>query len=1173
MSNFRFLRPEFASLYEPAADAEKLVHSDPRSSCFRTRHALELAVHWLYDYDRGLRRPYDRGLNALLTQPDLEQLLPPPVYQKARLIQKLGNQAVHSSRPVQAFNSLRLCRELFHFLFWLARTYTRKSDPKALEANFDENLIPRLVPGEQAVTLTREALKKQEDEFARKLAEERAELDAREAAIAEQARSLEEQEAALAEINAELVRARAELAVARQKNLKVPDTHDYNELQTRKLLIDVLLAEAGWTVGGDASVEYPVSGMPNKQGEGFVDYVLWGKDGLPLALVEAKRTLKDADVGKQQAILYADCLEKEKGQRPIIFYTNGYKTWLWDDSRAAPREVQGFYTREELALAVQRRTIAENPLEHPARDSIVERHYQKRAIASLCEAFNAGQRRGLLALATGTGKTRIAIALVDVLMRANWVKRVLFLADRIALVNQAANAFKAYLPEATTVNLVTEKEKVGRVYVSTYPTMMGIIDKGQAAEGGEIRRFGVGHFDLVIIDEAHRSVYRKYGAIFDYFDSLLVGLTATPRDEVHRDTYDLFGLEKGVPTDAYTLEDAVRDGYLVPPRAESVPLKFVREGIKYDDLSKEEKEHWESLDWSEQFGEDIIDGVPGEVDASQINKWLFNEDTVDRMLRYLMEHGIKVDGGDRLGKTIIFARNNDHARFIAERFDHHYPQYKGAFARMITYQVSYAQTLIDDFSISTKTPHIAISVDMLDTGIDVPDVVNLVFFKPVRSRVKFLQMIGRGTRLRENLFGPGQHKTEFLIFDYCGNFEFFNERPEGRETAAPEPLGERLFKQRLELLAWLEKQEPETPAVADIKAPPHGTIESDAELRSVLTHTLLSEVEAMNLNNFIVRPQREHVERFRQPENWQCLDDEAMGVLVHHVSGLPSEQQAEHITARLFDLTCLNLQLAVVEQKTALIDKLSNRIHELASALEAAGNVPVVRTQLELIHTVQEDEYWEGVTLPMIENLRRRLRGLIQFIDKTRGMPIYSALDDEMGEVVEVSLGSFQTGVNMVQYRKKVEAFIRANENHVAIAKLRHDRPLTPRDLKELERFVYASGEVGGRERFETCFGDEQPLTQFIRSLVGLDRAAAKSAFAELMADAQLNSRQIRFVEMIIDHLTHRGTMKPEQLYEPPFTGVHYEGLDGVFPGATAEKVVGIVQSINRRGGGAQEAA
>lgn len=1163
MSNFQFLRAEFASLYEPAAGAEQLVESDPRAACFRIRHALEQAVHWLYDYDRSLCRPYESGLHALLSQRDMEALLPPPVYQKARLIQRQGNQAVHSSRRVKSHDALRLCRELFHVLFWLARTYTRESDPKALEAAFDESRIPKLVSTEQAETLTREALKKQEEQFAQQLADECAERDAREAAIAERAQSLEEREAALAEVDAELVRTRAELAEAKARNIEVPDTHDYNELATRKLIIDVLLAEAGWTVGGDASEEYPVTGMPNGKGEGYVDYVLWGQDGKPLAVVEAKRTLKDPDVGQQQAKLYADCLEAAKGQRPIIFYTNGYKTWLWDDCRASPRQVQGFYTRDELSLAVQRRSLAGNPLDQPINNSIVERHYQRRAITKLCEDLQTGYRRGLLAMATGTGKTRTAIALVDVLMRANVVRRVLFLADRIALVNQAVSAFKTHLPDTVTVNLVTERNTEGRVYVSTYPTMTGLIDKGQGEEGGEPRRFGVGHFDLVIIDEAHRSVYQKYGAIFDYFDSVLLGLTATPRDEVHRDTYHLFGLETGIPTDAYTLDDAVADGYLVPPRAHSVPLKFVRQGIKYDELSEEEKEHWDSLEWpaGEETGGAF---VPDAVEAPDVNKWLFNENTVDQMLAHLMENGIHVDGGDRLGKTIIFARNNDHARFIAERFDHHYPHYKGAFARMVTYQVNYAQSLINDFSVPSKRPQIAISVDMLDTGIDVPDVVNLVFFKPVRSKVKFLQMIGRGTRLRENLFGPGEHKTEFRIFDYCENFEFFNEEPEGSEASAPEPLGKRIFKQRLEVLRWLGEHT-EAPGVEDIQAAPHGNVHNDDELRAVLAQALHGEVSAMNLANFLVRPEREHVERFQSAENWTYLSSEAVGMLSHHVAGLPNEQDQGDITARLFDLTCLNLQVAIIEQAAKRRESLTNRIRSLASALESLQNVPSVRAQIELIQAAQTDEYWQDITLPMVENLRRRVRSLIQFIDKTRSQPVYSALDDELGESVEVTLGSFQTGVNLEQYRRRVEWFIRSNEHHVAIAKLKHNRPLTPQDLGELERFVYQSDDVGGRDQFVACFGDDRPLTEFVRSLVGLDRNAAKEAFAAFMDEQQFNSRQIRFVEMIIDHLTEQGTMAPERLYEPPFTGIHYEGLDGVFPDQGADSVISVVRTINER--------
>lgn len=1159
MSNFRFLRAEFSTLYEPAEGAEKLVHADPRAACFRARHALEQTVHWLYDYDRSLRRPYDRNLNALLTQPDFEQLLPPPIYQKTRLIQKLGNQAAHSARPVKDYDAVRACRELFHLLFWLARTYTRESDPKSLAATFDEDQIPH--PDSDATTTrSRAELQREEARYQQTLDQRRAELDAREAAIAAQSRNLEEREAALAEFDADLAQTRAELARAKARNLKVPDTHDYNEAETRRYLIDVLLAEAGWIQGQNLSVEVAVTGMPNSKGEGFVDYVLWGDDGLPLALVEAKRTLTDAEVGRQQARLYADCLEKMKGRRPVIFYSNGYRTWLWDDCRAAPREVQGFYTRKELALTVQRRTMAKDPLDCPVNNSIVERHYQKRVITSLCEAFNRGQRRGLLAMATGTGKTRTVIALVDVLMRANLVKRVLFLADRIALVNQAIAAFRAHLPDAAPVNLVTEKTTDGRVYVSTYPTMMGLIDKEQDTDGGKPRRFGVGYFDLVIIDEAHRSVYEKYGAIFDYFDSLLVGLTATPRDEVHRDTYHLFGLETGVPTDAYSLEEAVRDGYLVPPQAMSVPLKFVREGIRYDELSEDEKAHWESLEWGETPDGDM----PTEVDSSKINKWLFNEDTVDKMLRHLMEHGIRVDGGDRLGKTIIFARNNDHADFVARRFDHHYPHYKGHFARQVTYKVKYAQSLIDDFSATAKLPQIAISVDMLDTGIDIPEIVNLVFFKPVRSKVKFMQMIGRGTRLRENLFGPDLHKTEFLIFDFCGNFEFFNEQPAGREAAAPEPLNRRLFRQRLQLLEYLQAANTARPPAKDIKSPPHGNVNTEDDLRAVITHTLHSEVTAMNPVNFIVRPEREHVDRFKKTKSWQSLNNEAMGVLMHHVAGLPSEQDSEDITARLFDLTCVNLQLALTQNARRQRESLTNRIRELASSMEAAENVPAVKAQLELIHAVQTDEYWQDITLPMIENLRRRLRGLVQFIDKTASKPVYTVLDDEIGAAASVSLASFASGIDEAQYRKKVEAFIRAHEDHIVIGKLKHNRPLTPSDLEELERFVYESGEVESREKFEACFGTEQPLTVFIRSLVGLDREAAKQAFGQFLDEANFTSEQIRFVEMIIDQLTRQGVMPPDRLYEPPFTGIHYEGLDGVFPGAGADDLWQAVEAVNR---------
>ncbi len=1152
MTNFQFLATEFKPLFEPARGAEQLVYSDPRACCMRTRHALEQAVHWLYTHDRDLRMPYDNSLGVLLTQPAFEQLLPPYVLTKTRLIQKAGNQAVHSSQRIGHGDAMRLVRELFHVMFWLARTYTRASDPKSLEANWDERLVPRQLRGEllradKAAALTREELAKQEAAFQLQIQAQHAELERREAAIAEQAATLAERELTLAALDAELAAARAALARAKSANLLVVDSHDYSEAETRRLFIDVLLREAGWEVGKTCSVEVPVIGMPNQPGQGFVDYVLWGADGKPLAVVEAKRSMKDPDVGQQQAKLYADCLHKQTRQRPIIFTTNGHHTWLWDDQRAPPREVQGFYTRDELALAMQRRSLQGDLRSVSVKPEIADRAYQLRAIRAMAEAFASGRRRGLLTMATGTGKTRMAIALVDLLMRANWVKRVLFLADRVALVKQATNAFKAHLPDSSPVNLCTERTGQGRVLLSTYPTMMGLIETFD----GDARRYGVGHFDLIIVDEAHRSVYQKYGAIFRYFDSLLVGLTATPRDEVDRDTYHLFGLEKGVPTDAYGLDEAVADGYLVPPKAHSVPITFVREGIRYDQLSPEEKEHWESLDWGDR-------DTPDEVSASEVNKQLFNEDTVDLMLKHLMQHGLTVEGGDRLGKTILFAVNQRHAQFIALRFNHHYPHYAGRFARVITHAVNYAQSLIDDFSKRDDEPHIAISVDMLDTGIDVPEVLNLVFFKAVRSKVKFLQMIGRGTRLCPSLLGPGEDKTEFAIFDFCSNFEFFNENPAGAASAVAEPLTQRLFKRRLDLLEAL----PFVPQQATNQREARAEYQGSSPLRSDLIDLLHTEVAAMNINNFIVRPQGQHVTRFAVRSAWDALDNSALTDLRHHVAGLPSEREPEHITAKLFDLTCVNLQVALIETDKRFLT-LRDRVIELAQDLEAKESIPPVKAQLELIQALQTEDWWKGVTLAMLEDLRRKLRGLIQFADPGARAVVYTVLKDQIGESSEIALNDFSTGINLVQYKRKVESFIRKHADHVAIAKLRLNRPLTPSDLDELERFLFQDDAAESRERFTECYGPETSLPRFIRSLVGLDRNAAKQAFARFLDSTRYSSQQIRFVEMIIDRLTTNGAIDPGQLYEPPFTAMHHEGLDGVFADAEASELVAVIEGVN----------
>ena len=527
MSQFAFLSAEFPEVFAHASKAESQALSDPRSSCFYARLALEVAVNWLYARDGALRDPFETTLAARIHEPSFRRLVGDAIVAKARIIKDLGNVAVHETRAVSPDKAVAAVRELFHVSYWLTRTYARGLKPAA-GLVFSHQGLPRTTPIAAATLRQLQDAARNFEESTKALAE------------AEQQRLASETQRAALE--AELVALRAEVAAAKAANTTVVDTHDYDEAATRDTFIDLLLREAGWPLDKPQDREFPVTGMPNNTGEGFVDYVLWGDDGKPLGLVEAKRTRRDARVGQQQAKLYADCLEKQFGQRPVIFYTNGYEHWLWDDTRYPPRSVQGFLTKDELQLAIQRRTLRKPLGAEEIDGAIVERFYQTRAIRRVAEAFEKDhQRKALLVMATGAGKTRTVIALADLLMRANWAKRVLFLADRVALVNQAVNAFKRHLPSSSPVNLVTEKDGQGRVYVSTYPTMMDLID--DTADGK--RRFGIGHFDLVVIDEAHRSVYRKYGAIFDYFDSLLVGLTATPKDEVDRDTYRLFELADG----------------------------------------------------------------------------------------------------------------------------------------------------------------------------------------------------------------------------------------------------------------------------------------------------------------------------------------------------------------------------------------------------------------------------------------------------------------------------------------------------------------------------------------------------------------------------------------------------------------------------------------------------
>ncbi|MTD54069.1 DEAD/DEAH box helicase family protein [Amycolatopsis pithecellobii] len=1114
MGNFDFVGAALPVVRDDCAKAESYLATDPRSACFYSRRAVERLVKYLFDVV-GLKEPYKKDLNAHIHDAAFKAVTGPAITKKLNLIRLAGNTAVHETRAVRPDVATAVLRELHHVLIWAAFHHSPNPQSVPVEAAFDPELAGTSAP------LSHDQVKRLEEKFA--------------AQDTARAKELSEKDELLRAHEAEIAKLREQIEAA-QAAKTATDDRDYNEADTRNLIIDVLLGEAGWSLDADRDREYPVTGMPPDGGLGYVDYVLWGADGLPLGVVEAKRTNKSAEVGRTQAKLYADCLENQFGRRPVIFYTNGYEHWIWDDSAGyPPREIQGFYTRDELELLIQRRLTRQPLSTAPINRDIAGRPYQESAIKAVGAAFEAKQRQALLVMATGSGKTRTVVALVDQLMKANWAKRVLFLADRTALVNQTVNVFKQQLPSVPVVNLVTEKNVDARVCVSTYPTMLNLIN-----ELDGVRKYGPGYFDLVVIDEAHRSVFAKYGAIFDLFDSPLLGLTATPKDDVNRSTYRLFNLEDGVPTDSYSLEDAVNDGWLVPPKGVSIGTKFLRQGIRYADLSEEEKDEWDALDWGEETP------TPTEIDAQEINRFLFNKDTVDKVLATLMESGYKVAGGDRLGKTIIFAISQRHAEFIQKRFDEQWPEYGGTFARTITHGTPYAQSLIDDFSQADKAPHIAISVDMLDTGIDVPEVVNLVFFKPVWTTSKFWQMIGRGTRLRPDLFGPGKNKTDFLVFDFCGNLEFFSHGMPTVEGAVQKSLSQRLFEARLDVVTALDH---------------HGL---EAGLRESTAATLHEFVAGMNLDNVLVRPHRHAVERFADRDAWISPLSDERTVAVRELAGLPSANRDEDEDAKRFDLLILRRQLAQVEGDVATAERVREKVQDVADALlRMVPSIPSVTEHRELIEAVAGDQWWVDVTLSMLEHARLRLRALVRLVEPGKRDPVYADFTDELVAPTEVTLPGTAPGINLERFRVKVMACLEQHTDHVALQRLRRNKQLTPEDLMSLEDMLLSCG-VGQRDELESAAERTGGLGLFIRSLVGLDRAAAKEAFADYLDGGRFTADQIRIVNMIIDELTSNGVVEPRRLYESPYTDYAPTGIDVVFPIEHVEIIVDTLQWIRR---------
>lgn len=910
---------------------------------------------------------------------------------------------------------------------------------------------------------------------------------------------------------------------------KTPSSNSPTEHETRKQYIDAMLRDAGWRLGADWLEEVELQGMPNHAQVGFADYVLYGDNGKPLAVIEAKRTSVDPAKGRQQAKLYADLLEKQHGRRPVVFLTNGFETYL-QDNQYPERQVAALYSKRDLEKLFNLRRMRQPLTDIQVDKNIAGRYYQEGAIKAVCHAFDTKNRRkALLVMATGSGKTRTAVALCKVLLERGWVKNILFLADRTSLVTQAKRSFVNLLPDLSVTNLCEEKDNTAAHCVfSTYQTMLGCIDTVTDEQG---KLFTCGHFDLLICDEAHRSIYNKYRDIFRYFDAPLVGLTATPKDEIDKNTYAIFDLEKGMPTYGYELAQAVKDGYLVDFLSVETKLKFLEEGITYDQLSEEDKAAYEDT-FTDENGE-----LPEKIESSALNEWVFNEDTIREVLHILMEYGLKIDYGEKLGKTIIFAKNHRHAEMILEVFQREYPHLGDGFAQVIDNYMTYAQSAIDNFSDPGKLPQIAISVDMLDTGIDVPEVLNLVFFKKVMSKAKFWQMIGRGTRLCPDLL-DGADKTQFYIFDFCGNFAFFR-MSQGKPVHAQLSLQGALFRLKGEIVYKLQDMAYQT--------------EELIPFRQALVKELLGKVQELNRDNFAVKQHLRAVERFSKEETYQ-------GLVYGDIREMEEElcplilPDADDPKALRFDALLYGIELAYMVGKTST--KARRDLVRQAEAVASVGNIPEIQEQKELLDRILHTDYLERAGLNEFEHIRKSLRDLMKYVLPS-GHSYSTNFDDQILET-EWHESQLETD-DLKNYRAKAEFYVREHQDSPAIAKLKSNLPLTQQDVAELESILWS--QVGTQEDYEAEYG-EKPLGEFVREVVGMDMKAAKEAFSVYLNDVNLDDRQIYFVNQIVEYIVQNGLMKDlSVLQKPPFTDLG--SISQVFDAGNWKKIREIIQKIN----------
>ena len=1070
MTNFDYLKNEskFKSFADVAVAAEKIIYIDIEASVINCRRAMEFAIKWMYSVDKSLVMPYQDNLHSLMSTEEFHDLVDDDLWTRMDLIRKIGNRAAHTGKKISLDEATLCLYNLYLFLDYIAYCYA----DNYTEGSFDKALLEQhkekpLVENDEIPDVDLKAL----------IAENQALKD-------------------------ELTARRTE-----QQPTYIPKPLDLSEYETRKIYIDSMLNDAGWEEGKDWINEVEIYGMPNKSGVGKVDYVLYDDAHRPLAIIEAKKTCKDVASGRQQAKIYADLLENKYHRRPVIFLSNGFETKIIDN-QYPERKVSVIYSKRDLEKLFNLHALRTSLKNVAVDKNIAGRYYQEAAIKAICDSFDLKNRRkALLVMATGSGKTRTVIALCKVLLEAGWIKNILFLADRNTLVTQAKRNFVNLLPDLSCTNLCEEKDNYNAHCVfSTYQTMMNCIDSVKDEKG---KLFTCGHFDLVICDEAHRSIYNKYKDIFTYFDAPLVGLTATPKDEIDKNTYSVFELENGVPTYGYDLAQAVTDGYLVDYMSVETKLKFIEQGIVYDELSDDDKEIYENT-FEAEDGE-----IPEKISSSALNTWIFNEDTIKQVLHTVMADSMKINYGETIGKTIIFAKNHKHAEKILEVFNKEYPHLSKngqEYAKVIDNQLAYAQSAIDEFSDPKKLPQIAISVDMLDTGIDIPEILNLVFFKKVMSKAKFWQMIGRGTRRCDGLL-DGLDKQKFYIFDFCGNFEFFRMN-EGKPTANMMALQGAIFNLEFQIAYKLQNVEYQ---IARLIA-----------YRNKLVDIMTGKVQELNRENFAVRQHIKYVDMYSNKENYQTLSFEDTIHVREELAPLILPDRDEASAVR-FDALMYGIELAYLVGKK--YGKARSDLFKKITGISNIANIPEIKVQAELINKILNTDYVDSAGITEFEHIRENLRSLMKYIpisDKT-----YDTNFEDDILSVEWNDSELEND-ELKNYKAKAEFYVRQHQEIEAIAKLKSNKPLTSDDMSSLERILW--NEIGTKEEYEKEYG-QKPLGEFVREIVGLDMNAAKEAFSEYLESAKLDSRQIYFVNQIVEYVVHNGMMKDlSVLQESPFT-------------------------------------